>query len=85
MYMFVIFLKELENSIHLQRQVLLKELDVVKMRESELRHQSDLCRKSVKCEEERVKALLEEVERREAGISEVKQNCTKQVDAMKME
>ena len=55
------------------------------MRESELKRQNNICRQTVKAEEDHVEALLEEVKRRERDISNNQENCDKQVESMRVQ
>jgi len=55
--------QDLEASIFSQRQVLLSELDSVKVKEAELKRQAELDRKSIELERERIKAMSEQMEK----------------------
>ncbi len=64
MWLYFLFLvQDLEASIFSQRQVLLNELDSLKVKEAELKRQAELDKKSIELERERIKAMSEQMEK----------------------
>jgi len=59
----VVVVQELEASIFSQRQVLLDELDSLRVKESALKRQAELDKKAIEGERERIKAMSEQMER----------------------
>lgn len=64
-------LQELEASIYSQRQALLAEMDALKVREAEVRRQSELNKQMLAVEKERVKTKEEQLAAREASLQQV--------------
>lgn len=64
-------LQELEASIYSQRQALLAEMDALKVREAEVRRQSELNKQMLAVEKERVKTKEEQLAAREASLQQI--------------
>ena len=65
--------QELEAGVYTQRQALLEEMEVLKMREAELKRQAELNRQAASLEEERVRSLMEQLAGREKAMVEMKE------------
>ena len=70
--MFVWSLQELESSVFMQRQTLLKEMDSMKNREAISLRSAAVSRETLSSEAARVECLLEEVRGREASLEQVR-------------
>ena len=64
-------MQELETSIYSQRQTLLAEMDALKVREAEMKRQSELDKKMLAMERERVKIREEQLAAREMTLQQV--------------